>query len=724
MFVSSEVPREILQPDVAGVARPLRPATASTATAHPPGTATVTARAAAADVAALGVRAALDRLSLALARAAVAFLALRAWSVFGYARLEDLARERYGRSGRWLRDLAALGEGVAAAPPLAEALTGADGGRPLGRVAATLIARAAAAAVRPPPGAPFDDWIVAARRLGVRELRAAIREARAIHERSPEGAPEAEPPPDPPDPPDPVDPDDPDADRVLVRLPVPAAVLAAFEETLELHRAVQGRGASVGDFIAALVGEAQSDGLEVDAGLVGPLEHGTPEAEVEAALRQASGAWSELPEPSRVAADGPVLARFIAAETEAGYGDAVALDEQLRALVRLEDELEAELGRVLAEMAEGRDLVRLRFASVGHYAEERIGMSRSRAGERARLARALRSLPRVATACAAGRISMEAAAIIHRILSGADVCAADRDRPDAWHGCDRDTLEAAWVEHAASTTIKRMRDEARALGRYRVRAWLRGRPPVAGPRTEPGPLKDAEWHASIRREAGTATRRLAAMGLAALGVGHVSLPSSEPDVFQRLLPEPDVCVRLRLPVELAQDFLAAIEAERVALEARAGAVAWDAAWPPAGCAERPSAWAARLAFVRARRAPLWAGLLALLEDYAATWDTDGAAPARRDDSVLIRDGWRCTAPGCSSRANLEVHHVLYRSRGGSDAGWNRVTLCRFHHQCGEHGGLLCVRGRAPLGLTWRLGRPDVAGTWRAERRVKDGASVM
>jgi hypothetical protein len=46
-----------------------------------------------------------------------------------------------------------------------------------------------------------------------------------------------------------------------------------------------------------------------------------------------------------------------------------------------------------------------------------------------------------------------------------------------------------------------------------------------------------------------------------------------------------------------------------------------------------------------------------------------------------------------------------------------VTLCRFHHQRGEHGGLMSVRGAAPLGLTWRLGRPDLSVAYRNERRI-------
>ena len=38
---------------------------------------------------------------------------------------------------------------------------------------------------------------------------------------------------------------------------------------------------------------------------------------------------------------------------------------------------------------------------------------------------------------------------------------------------------------------------------------------------------------------------------------------------------------------------------------------------------------------------------------------------RREDRIYARDGWRCQAPGCSSRRNLEAHHVVHRARGGA-----------------------------------------------------------
>jgi 5-methylcytosine-specific restriction endonuclease McrA len=48
--------------------------------------------------------------------------------------------------------------------------------------------------------------------------------------------------------------------------------------------------------------------------------------------------------------------------------------------------------------------------------------------------------------------------------------------------------------------------------------------------------------------------------------------------------------------------------------------------------------------------------------------------------VLERDNWRCQS--CGSMQNLEVHHIRLRSRGGSDAEQNLITLCvTCHSEC-------------------------------------------
>jgi 5-methylcytosine-specific restriction endonuclease McrA len=136
------------------------------------------------------------------------------------------------------------------------------------------------------------------------------------------------------------------------------------------------------------------------------------------------------------------------------------------------------------------------------------------------------------------------------------------------------------------------------------------------------------------------------------------------------------------------------------------------------CPETPwSALVARVLHARFGSVPEWVGLLALVEDFIATWDDPRLSPKRAGDRIYIRDGWRCTAPHCTSRRNLEEHHVLYRSRGGTEALSNRICLCRFHHQQGEHGGLARCRGEAPLGITWRLGWNGMGGTFRNERML-------
>jgi hypothetical protein len=92
----------------------------------------------------------------------------------------------------------------------------------------------------------------------------------------------------------------------------------------------------------------------------------------------------------------------------------------------------------------------------------------------------------------------------------------------------------------------------------------------------------------------------------------------------------------------------------------------------------------------------------------ATW---GATQPRvpREHAVFERDGWRCTAPGCTSYRNLHGHHVIFRSAGGSDELANRTTLCAFHHHRGVHAGAIRCRGEAPHGLRFELGlRPGRA----------------
>jgi 5-methylcytosine-specific restriction endonuclease McrA len=46
--------------------------------------------------------------------------------------------------------------------------------------------------------------------------------------------------------------------------------------------------------------------------------------------------------------------------------------------------------------------------------------------------------------------------------------------------------------------------------------------------------------------------------------------------------------------------------------------------------------------------------------------------------VLERDSWRCQQ--CGDSKNLQVHHIRWRSKLGSDSDENLITLCANCHR--------------------------------------------
>ncbi len=112
----------------------------------------------------------------------------------------------------------------------------------------------------------------------------------------------------------------------------------------------------------------------------------------------------------------------------------------------------------------------------------------------------------------------------------------------------------------------------------------------------------------------------------------------------------------------------------------------------------------RIERIRGRPSCRSEALEAMIEHAVATWEgSEPRARTTREQRVFARDGWRCTAPGCSSYRNLHAHHVVFRSAGGSDAPGNLTTLCAWHHLRGVHAGVVSCRGRAPKALHFELG---------------------
>jgi HNH endonuclease len=99
----------------------------------------------------------------------------------------------------------------------------------------------------------------------------------------------------------------------------------------------------------------------------------------------------------------------------------------------------------------------------------------------------------------------------------------------------------------------------------------------------------------------------------------------------------------------------------------------------------------------------WECFLLLVRSLRETWENQEDAHWRRRYRIFERDGWRCKAPGCSSRSGLNEHHIIFRSRQGEDDPENLVTLCVGHHQAGVHDNRIRCIGNAPDGLWWDLG---------------------
>lgn len=76
---------------------------------------------------------------------------------------------------------------------------------------------------------------------------------------------------------------------------------------------------------------------------------------------------------------------------------------------------------------------------------------------------------------------------------------------------------------------------------------------------------------------------------------------------------------------------------------------------------------------------------------------------RTVDRVLRRDDWYCRAmgswPEVACRGRLDPHHLVPRSRGGSDDDANLVTLCRAHHDA-VHGWPDLAVERGLLAHSW------------------------
>ncbi|MFN7964525.1 MAG: hypothetical protein U0V87_02410 [Acidobacteriota bacterium] len=160
------------------------------------------------------------------------------------------------------------------------------------------------------------------------------------------------------------------------------------------------------------------------------------------------------------------------------------------------------------------------------------------------------------------------------------------------------------------------------------------------------PMSDEAWLASLRCGRGDTLAAVKRAGHAACDEGAlVSVAGS--------------MMRLRLPVELANDFSSCIEARRhVSASMRRAATGRS----------RSATKICRLGVLpdvstASRRLPAGVGLLAILEEFCAAYDVAEKRSASRSE-VFVRSRHRCEAPGCTARRSNGITGTIKLARRG------------------------------------------------------------
>ena len=616
-----------------------------------------------------------------MAQAAMRLTQIEAWKQHGFANLRDFARERFDHSGRWVANLAHLGQALHQMPTLEAAITGADGHRPLGRTAAFEISRAATSATLP-------TWIQRARENNIRALQKLIQQEQSNA--------------------DAISLDCHDSyARKTVRMTTPRFLPPAFYD-LERVYGTGNPGNSSSDYVDALVAErssgAGSSSIREDFHAGSGPHHGNTgrslaassvhvQGQAPGVLRMNDCSQTPVSSPRNTQSpvhDDPMASGRIAgcehkefllalwaeqhvqaflSKTFDGEDREGSKDGELaiRSALELERQITLRQDQLLLWIDNRNAWSLLGFIDACDFGRQCLDESATTIRNRLRIARAMEKSPALRTAVDSGRLSRERLVRIARLMYQNNLT-------------DQDVR--SWIEHAAAITIKRFDDELRKC------TGLLGDKPL--------PLNDQEWSASLRLALGEARQGLLRGGLQAIASRPVA------DVFLQLNLTADTAVALRQCLNQTR------------LDLRAQCQRMQTMSPAEEARLFPSLRLAQQFHDAGSLIPDWICLLAVLEEFAEEHDNPRHMQRRSTDRVTSRDGWRCTAPGCTAR-EVEVHHIVYQSQGGGDEASNLTSLCPFHHRMGEHGGLAQVTGLAPLQLHWRLGRDGTAVEYRGER---------
>ncbi len=449
---------------------------------------------------------------------------------------------------------------------------------------------------------------------------------------------------------------------VSLSIAAPAPAILYIEDSLQIARAQVGLSHGDEDAVSALVTEASTEGRCPVHACVARRRF-----RVRSDRTSAKRERSEDGPSSRVMAiarqcqlDDSAIARLSAAQLGA-EGQRRAAHRIHKILVRLiarRDRLDVRLEDQLFEWALEGLHERMGFHNFERFAEETLGLAASTANDRLSRARLRRREHPVALARRDGRITAVQASLLESLRRKCHVPVSDLDK---------------WITFAVEHTVRRLRTAI-------AWAWRQVN-------LDYGKWSLARCHTPDVNQLRTDNQSLEAL------VQH-SGGNELQDALLNWDITPTGVARFHISRETRDELL--VQMASMQDEVR-------------GSSE----------FVAPKFIPGWLAMCRVFHRAREAWRVNHQKVEAKRRRILDRDGYQCIAPECTQRRNLQVHHVNYRGRGGGDEDTNRAALCAFHHQQGEHGVLLRVRGRIQddgRGLTWEMGLDE---TGRAQRVYRD-----
>jgi len=587
----------------------------------------------------------------------------------GHQNLGDFAREVVGTSPATARRRVRLARVLESSPEAREAFL--DGR--LGLCQAVLLA--------PVLGKEADPfWVELAERLSYRELRDRVVEARR-HDAS-------------------VDPHEGAACRFL-RFQAPAAVALSWHHAVELGRRVLGFEAPAHACFAAMLAESsgETDNPGRRAEPIRLRKRGTwvSSYATGTARPENPGAWPNTWRPSascRVRAWETI--RLVEREIAGWFrlcddASSESVVPSLQALQQLDRPLRLLRARLLRD-ARALDLpAALGYPDLPSFVQHRLRLSERAARDLLAEASVFRSSQPLQAAFVEGRITGAQARSIHRLTLGGD--------PEPW------------IDRAEGVT--RLQFERESSWILRCHELL---PHPGAVRPLPDATLEDRLLAILIEHGWTAERVEAHMNSCDVEVPEDPDPARDPRSLRRLEILLDLCVlemypdgvsgEPGLPSETTESGIEPADPAprswlRQTLITGGGMVPISLTLPR----DVHDQWTSVAARIRSRHgpAPTWAVFGQIVCRAVQEWTCGDPAARPTEHRILERDGYRCTAPGCTSRRNLEAHHIVFRSHRGSDAPGNLTSLCAFHHRHAVHANRAQVRGLAPGTLAWVLG---------------------